>query len=1346
MGAGKRKRKVAILIVGVHRSGTSALARVINLLGCALPRTLLPASVANETGYWESVPVSQLNDEILALAGSRWIGWQQFREGWSEAPAMNELKTKALAILESEFGAAQLFVLKDPRMCRLIGFWREILEDFDARPVVACPIRSPLEVAASLEKREAFPPALSHLIWLRNVLEAEFATRSMRRTFAGYDGLLNAWRPVVDRIAADLGISWPRLPEQAAAEIEAFLSSTLRHHAASVESVTGNHDLPERLRTAFAIFDRWAREQEDRSDFKALDRIRHGLDDIPGALLPIIAAGHEQMARARKLRSRIDRDANELARRDAEARTGAEQLAKVESQLAMREAEAKANAAQRTEDRSRLADAARQLALRETEASANAAQMNEVKARLAKVERNLAKRETQAEIGNARLRKATAAIELVERELDGERKKRSVLLAELDSERKKRSVLAAELDRSKADAVRWHEKAKSARRDAQRSEEELRGIHSSRTWKLVQAFDFLARRAGGILQRLRALRYVLGDKTVALVATSNLFDRDWYLTQNPDVAAHGVDPALHYVRHGAAEGRDPGPQFRTRWYLDTHVDVAAAGVNPLVHYLLHGRVEGREIAPSSATATARAARSVHPIPSEPPLAAAEPLSLARDQAPEAHWIRHKNVFRGSGQLSLELSGLILGIAPISQADADDGWMAVAGCAGTLVAFCRLSGADPRQALCCRNGYVPFDIASRLDSLDDPAARCEISFDLAATQAALADVWYDNDRDLRFRFDTGLDAAAPACVARFFQYDLSRGGALLMVGESVLDGRGVDFTDIALTNAFLPVLMTLSTPEARLLSASLLPFPSLCRGGVHYGELCAVGTEASYLENLQAVSRSLLGEMLGESAKASGFSVARVEIDLQNAIGAERIFWTDVREWLACIMRIRVVPANASAVANPKVRAHLEESLKPVNLAHRNDLAQRIAAREQGGAMILTLPPDGIPTLHALATQRLRIRSGMACSVGPFVVADNATARPQWAVFVPPMGEELLELQPASVGISFPVLTRLEPLAYDAIAADGSRIPLAVRFCELRVPHPASLIMPVAPDASGPLLRRAWSGSGTETATVSVIISSCRNAKGAFASLIESLQLQTIASRVEVIAIVDTDQAARRDAEGILQRSFPGKYRLIEQSSGASRNQGINHAAEHAAGKFLVIAGAAIALLDPRTLETLCLIADHDKVASAGCVLLQEFVVKTAHKSAFRSGGIFPSSDDKPGTTEMLFSEPDCHAVFLLATYPVAGNSSALFMARTDIWHKLRGFDATRFPDIHGDIEYGIRAIAQGYFHLCTSVVSAELYDRDFGAPYAAAALPSSLPAGDWRNIAAAASRVTALKT
>lgn len=74
----------------------------------------------------------------------------------------------------------------------------------------------------------------------------------------------------------------------------------------------------------------------------------------------------------------------------------------------------------------------------------------------------------------------------------------------------------------------------------------------------------------------------------------NGFDRDFYLSKNPDVAASKLDPYQHYIQYGWREGRDPNPIFDVEYYFRANPDVAASGVNPLTHYMAYGWLEGRD--------------------------------------------------------------------------------------------------------------------------------------------------------------------------------------------------------------------------------------------------------------------------------------------------------------------------------------------------------------------------------------------------------------------------------------------------------------------------------------------------------------------------------------------------------------------------------------------------------------------------------------------------------------------------------------------------------------------------------------------------------------------------------
>jgi hypothetical protein len=96
----------------------------------------------------------------------------------------------------------------------------------------------------------------------------------------------------------------------------------------------------------------------------------------------------------------------------------------------------------------------------------------------------------------------------------------------------------------------------------------------------------------------RLSRHGLLRPSYARLAASGLFDKKFYLEQNPDVAKAGHNPLLHFLLHGAGEGRDPSPLFDLSWYLAAYPDVAAAKINPLLHYFLHGAAEGRRPRPS----------------------------------------------------------------------------------------------------------------------------------------------------------------------------------------------------------------------------------------------------------------------------------------------------------------------------------------------------------------------------------------------------------------------------------------------------------------------------------------------------------------------------------------------------------------------------------------------------------------------------------------------------------------------------------------------------------------------------------------------------------------------------
>jgi hypothetical protein len=228
----------AILVIGMHRSGTSAVAGLLARLGAVPPRTLMRADAANAEGYWESAVFHEFHERLLGSAGTRWDAFRRCDPEWFQSAAAASLEDECRRLLHAEFGDALRFVLKDPRMCRFVPFWLRVLERESTTPLAVLVHRHPLEVADSLGARDGLERSRSLLIWLRHVLDAEFATRTIRRTWVGYEDLLRDWRPIASRIAADLGGGWPAWSRTDEAEIGRILTSDLRHHHCPQGGVT----------------------------------------------------------------------------------------------------------------------------------------------------------------------------------------------------------------------------------------------------------------------------------------------------------------------------------------------------------------------------------------------------------------------------------------------------------------------------------------------------------------------------------------------------------------------------------------------------------------------------------------------------------------------------------------------------------------------------------------------------------------------------------------------------------------------------------------------------------------------------------------------------------------------------------------------------------------------------------------------------------------------------------------------------------------------------------------------------------------------------------------------------
>lgn len=230
---GATVERKALLILGMHRAGTSALARVAALRGAGLPEHILPANDGNVSGYWEPQAVVDLNTRILASLDLTWD--DPFAASRLSAATISpSFHEQARDVIRAEYGDATLFVMKDPRCTLLQDFWVDVLRSL---AVTACPVvimRPWQDVVASLVRRDGTSAESAALVYVAHGLAAADG-RDRGASFVTYEQLLDDWRGTTDRIAREQAFTWP-IGEAAAAPIDSFL------HAAA--SPRGNNAVP----------------------------------------------------------------------------------------------------------------------------------------------------------------------------------------------------------------------------------------------------------------------------------------------------------------------------------------------------------------------------------------------------------------------------------------------------------------------------------------------------------------------------------------------------------------------------------------------------------------------------------------------------------------------------------------------------------------------------------------------------------------------------------------------------------------------------------------------------------------------------------------------------------------------------------------------------------------------------------------------------------------------------------------------------------------------------------------------------------------------------------------------
>jgi hypothetical protein len=236
----------------MHRSGTSALARGLQMLGVYLGNDFISPKPDNPTGYWEDRNIYEINERLLAVFALKWEEVALIDDARWDEPEVEALRTEAVAYLKSQFVTHPLWGFKDPRTIRLLPFWRSALRSLEVDESYLLVIRNPRSVADSLIRRHGMDAVTAHLLWLVYVVPNLSMIANHPFIVADYDIVMADPRRELERIAKGLKIP---VTDTSKAGIDQFASDfldpNLRHSYFNASDFELDLNLPPLTREAY---------------------------------------------------------------------------------------------------------------------------------------------------------------------------------------------------------------------------------------------------------------------------------------------------------------------------------------------------------------------------------------------------------------------------------------------------------------------------------------------------------------------------------------------------------------------------------------------------------------------------------------------------------------------------------------------------------------------------------------------------------------------------------------------------------------------------------------------------------------------------------------------------------------------------------------------------------------------------------------------------------------------------------------------------------------------------------------------------------------------------------------
>lgn len=256
--------KECVVVLGMHRSGTSVLTGLVSLFGGYLGAELMSSTRDNPRGYFENNKVYLLNEKILREQNASWDNYSFVVEDISDHNFQSYV-VEAKAIIEGELKYVKSTIMKDPRICILFPIWEQALKELGIKIKILFAYRSPLEVAQSIQKRDGIAIEKVLMIWSHYFLQSEFYSRKFNRMIVEYDADFKDLPIFLERLADFIGFE---PSEELSLKAKEFYSPSLKHHQVTLDNISD--DLPLYLLDLITLL-----SNKELDKYKTLDRIRN---------------------------------------------------------------------------------------------------------------------------------------------------------------------------------------------------------------------------------------------------------------------------------------------------------------------------------------------------------------------------------------------------------------------------------------------------------------------------------------------------------------------------------------------------------------------------------------------------------------------------------------------------------------------------------------------------------------------------------------------------------------------------------------------------------------------------------------------------------------------------------------------------------------------------------------------------------------------------------------------------------------------------------------------------------------------------------------------------------------